>query len=71
MAVAAAAVPETLGGAGVLFRDRNYPLIAETLGRLVHDEAFRAAVLERQRRRVADYRARDFEAELRAALRLG
>ena len=70
VAVAAAAVPETLGGAGVLFRDRDYPLIAETLGRIVHDDAFRAAVLERQRRRVADYRARDFEAELRAALRL-
>ena len=70
VAVAAAAVPETLGGAGVLFRDRDYPLIAETLGRLVRDPALRASVLERQRRRVADYRARDFAAELRAALRL-
>lgn len=68
VAVAAAAVPETMAGAGVLFRDRDYPLIAEMLGRLVHEPALRAAVIERQRRRIAEYRARDFEAELRAAL---
>lgn len=68
VAVAAAAVPETMAGAGILFRDRDYPLIAETLGRLVHDPALRAAVVERQRKRIAAYRARDFEAELRAAL---
>lgn len=68
VAVAAAAVPETMAGAGVLIRDRDYPLIAETMGRLVHDPALRAAVIERQRRRIEAYRARDFEAELRSAL---
>ena len=70
VAVSAAAVPETMGGAGVLFRERNYPLIAETMGRLVRDPQLRASVVERQRRRIAEYRARDFSAELRAALRL-
>ena len=70
VAVAAAAVPETMGGAGVLFRERNHALIAETMGRLVHDSKLRASVVERQRRRIAEYRARDFSSELRAALRL-
>lgn len=70
VAVADAAVPETLGGAGVLFRCRDYALIAETLGRLVRDAALRDAVLVRQRRRIAEYRARDFGEELRKALRL-
>ena len=70
VAVGDAAIPETLGGAGILFAERNYPLIAETIGRLVRDTALRESVLARQRRRVDEYRARDFAAELRAALRL-
>ena len=70
LAVADAAVPETLGGAGVLFHERNYPLIAETIGRIARDPALREAIVAGQRKRLAAYRARDFEAELRAALAL-
>jgi len=64
----AAAVPETLAGAGVLFDSPDFPLIAETLGRILHDAPLRQAVLARQRLRLAAFRARDPDAELRAAL---
>ena len=39
VAYAAGAVPETLGGAGVLVRDKPFDLLAETLGRVAEDEA--------------------------------
>lgn len=68
LAAASAAVPETLGGAGILFAKRDPGLIAETIGQVVRDTSFRAAVLERQRQRLAAYRSRDFDAELKAAL---
>ena len=68
IAIDAAAIPETLGGAGILFHKRDYPLIAETIGRLAHDTALRESVLAGQRRRLAAYRSRDFEAELKALL---
>lgn len=68
LAYAAAAVPETLDGAGCLFREKKYPMIAEMMGRLVHDPSLRQAVLEGQRRRLERYRARDFAAELRGHL---
>jgi glycosyltransferase involved in cell wall biosynthesis len=64
-AYAAAAVPETMDGAGILFREKRLELIAETLGRLHGDDALRDAVREGQRQRVARYRARDLSAELR------
>lgn len=68
LAAASAAVPETLGGAGILFPERNHALIAETLGRVVRDAPFRAAVLEKQRQRLNTYRNRDLDRELREAL---
>ncbi len=67
-AYAAGAVPETLDGAGVLFREKRFDLIAETLGRLVRDPALRAGVIARQRRRLAAYEARDLAGELRTHL---
>ena len=68
VAVGDAAVPETLGGAGVLFHRRDYPLIAETIGRIAKDPALRQSIIEGQRRRLAAYRARSFGDELKAAL---
>jgi glycosyltransferase involved in cell wall biosynthesis len=67
-AYAAGAVPETLGGAGVLFREKRFDLIAETLGALARNASLRAAVLKQQRERLARYEARDLSAELRAHL---
>jgi glycosyltransferase involved in cell wall biosynthesis len=55
LAYAAGAVPETLGGAGVLFTPKDLELAAEAMGMLVYDREFRDAVIEGQRRRLADF----------------
>lgn len=68
VAYAAAAVPETMDGAGVLFREKRYDWIAETIGELARNAALREGVLRRQRERIARYEARDLGAELRAHL---
>ena len=68
LAYAAGAVPETLDGAGVLIKEKRFDLIAEMLGRLVHDATLRDAVLAKQRARLDLYEHRDLETELRAHL---
>ncbi|MBP7829920.1 MAG: glycosyltransferase family 4 protein [Kiritimatiellae bacterium] len=68
LAYAAAAVPGTLDGAGVLFREKQFDLAAEMMGRLARDEALRGAVLKGQRERLARFEARDLAAELRTHL---
>lgn len=68
LAYAAAAVPETLGGAGVLVAEKRFDAIAEMAGRLVRDGALRSAVIDRQRRRLAEFEGRDIGAELRSHL---
>ena len=65
VAYAAGAVPDTMDGAGILFHEKRYDWIAETMGRVVRDAALRAAVVRGQQDRIARYRARDLAAELR------
>lgn len=65
LAYAAGAVPETLDGAGVLFREKRYDAVAEMMGRLIRDDALRGAVLRGQSARLDRYRARDLDRELR------
>ena len=55
LAYAAGAVPETLGGAGVLFAPKDLELAAEALAMLVYDRPFRESVVEGQRQRLADF----------------
>lgn len=55
VALAEAAVPETLGEAGVLVRQLDYALLAEVLDALVHDRDLRARVIARQRARLAAF----------------
>ena len=57
LAYAAGAVPETLGGAGVLFAPKDLEFAAEMLGTLVYDRPVRERVLEGQRRRLPRLRA--------------
>ncbi len=57
LAYGAAAVPETLGGAGVTFTPKDLEHAAELLGLLVYDDGLRASVLAGQRRRLADFGA--------------
>ena len=55
LAYSAAAVPETLGGAGVQFAPKDMEYAAELLGMLAFDDQLRAAVISRQRQRLADF----------------
>jgi L-malate glycosyltransferase len=55
LAYSAAAVPDTLGGAGVQFSPKDLEYAAELLGTLSFDEAVRASVIAGQRRRLADF----------------
>lgn len=68
-AMANAAVPETLDGAGVLFdAPPDFPLIAETIANVLHDPALRASIVARQDARLERLRSRDISAELRSLL---
>jgi glycosyltransferase involved in cell wall biosynthesis len=68
LACAAAAVPETLAGAGVLFSERNFEAVAEMMGHLVRDESLRRSVLARQDERVRAFKGRNLDQELRRHL---
>jgi len=52
LAYSAAAVPETLGGAGVQFSPKDLEYAAELLGTLAFDDGLRARVIAGQRRRL-------------------
>ena len=56
------AVPETLGQGGVLVREKDFPIIAEVIHRLVSDQDFRRAILEAQRQRLQDFTREKVEA---------
>jgi len=64
LAYAAGAVPETLGGAGVLFHPKDLELAAELLGTLVYDRPVRDRIIEGQRRRLADFAPAQIERRL-------
>lgn len=68
LAHAAAAIPETLDGAGVLCREKNFAAIAEMLGRLCDDAPLRQSVIAGQRARAERYFAQDIPALWRATL---
>ena len=68
LAHAAGAVPETLGGAGVLFDPKDLEFAAEMTGVLVYDRAVRSKIIEGQRRRLADFALPRIDAQLRAVL---
>ena len=55
LAYSAAAVPETLGGAGVQFSPKDLEHAAELAGALAFDDDLRCAVIAGQRRRLADF----------------
>lgn len=65
VAYAAGAVPETLGGAGLLFAPKDLEVAAELLGTVVYDRDVRAGVLAGQRRRLQDFSPDRIESRLR------
>ena len=51
LAYAAAGVPGTLGGSGILFRQKNHEALAELVDILVSDDALRERIITRQQER--------------------
>lgn len=57
LAYASTGVPDTLGGAGVLFHDKHFEALAEVADLLIHDAALRGRVLARQQARLQSFLA--------------
>jgi len=55
LAYSAAAVPDTLGGAGIQFSPKDMEHVAELAGSLAFDDDLRARVIAGQRRRLPDF----------------
>lgn len=55
VALATSAVPETLGGSGVLVKRKDYMAIAALVRQIVHDEGMRQHLIAGGRRRVHDF----------------
>ena len=70
LARAETAVPETLGTAGVLFHELDYPSLAELMDLLIRDRAVRQRVIRAQDARLADYAPARVDAQLRAVLEM-
>lgn len=68
LAYAAAAVPETMDGAGVLFREKRFDLVAEMMGMLARNKPFRDAILRGQLERIKRYQRNNPADKLRSCL---
>jgi glycosyltransferase involved in cell wall biosynthesis len=68
LAYAAGAVPDTLGGAGILFDPKDLEFAAEMTGTLVYDRALRSKVIAGQRKRLRDFALPLIEARLHSVL---
>ena len=68
LAYAAGAVPETLGGAGILFSPKDFEFAAEMLGTLVYDRPVRDRIISGQRRRLRDFAPDRIEQRLKEVL---
>ena len=69
LAYAAGAVPETLGGAGLLFSPKDLEVAAEMLGMLVYDRPLRQRILAGQRRRLEHFSPVAIESRVSEVLR--
>ena len=68
LAYSAAAVPDTLGGAGVQFAPKDLEYAAELLGMLAFEESPREEVLAGQRRRLQDFSETSIQKQLASVL---
>jgi glycosyltransferase involved in cell wall biosynthesis len=57
LAYASSGVPGTLGDAGVLFHEQDFPTLAELVSMLLDEDDLRARLIAGQRRRVEAFRA--------------
>ena len=68
LAYRAGAVPETLGGAGVLFAPKDLEFAAEMMATLVYDRCVRDEVIAGQRRQLRHFSPEKLEARLREVI---
>jgi L-malate glycosyltransferase len=55
LAYSAGAIPDTMGSSGLLFHEKNYPLIAELIEELLENNIFRNSILKKQNQRIENY----------------
>lgn len=55
IAFGAAAIPETLGGAGILVKEKNFSAIAEMADLVLKNRDFRSQIIKRQSERLKDF----------------
>ena len=65
LAYASTAIPDTLGGAGVLFAPKDFEYVAELMNVLAFDDDVRQKIIEGQRRRLVEFGDDRIEAELK------
>jgi len=68
LAYAAAAIPETMDGAGVLTHEKHWPSIAAMMDEMIRNQGFRDHVIEGQNKRMARYQDQNLEAKLKQSL---
>jgi len=70
VAYEAAAVPETLGGAGILVKEKDFPAIAELIHKVVHDKELKSKIIAQQNERLKDFSRDKIEQKLKEYLEL-
>jgi hypothetical protein len=55
LAYSAGAIPDTMESSGILFKEKNYTLIAETLEEVLRNEKFKKIILMNQNKRIENY----------------
>lgn len=55
IAYASSAIPDTLGGSGILIKDKDPVFVSMLIDRLVNDKALREHVIDGQKRRLGDF----------------
>jgi glycosyltransferase involved in cell wall biosynthesis len=68
IAYGSAAIPDTLGDAGVLLKKKDLPVTAELIHLLLSHDDLRQAILENQRQRLKDFARERIEAQFWACL---
>lgn len=56
VAYSAGAVPETLNGAGILIKEKNFPFIAELIEELLSNQDFKNKIIQKQNQRLESYK---------------
>jgi len=70
VAYQAAAVPETLGGAGILVKQKDFPVIAELIHKVVRDKELKSKIIAQQNERLKDFSRDKVEQKLKDYLGL-